>query len=115
MSRHNAEQNGVSGVYGSMSCACAIAAYLGLNLMLLEGIPQTIHFERVDWESAYPTETQLTSGVRANSADGSQATSMQVTTRTLHLFTKEKRAGRSIYTRNPHTSYLVDDARHSVV
>jgi hypothetical protein len=93
-----------------MSCACAVAAYLGF--VFLEGVPQTIHFEQVAWNSSAPTEIYSVSGIRANSADGSQATWAH--RRTLGFLANEEHVGRSIYTRSPHTAYLLDDEERTV-
>jgi hypothetical protein len=92
-----------------MTCACAIAAYLGLALPLLDGIPRTIEFKSVDWSSNSPAETYSFSGVIATSSDGSRMNRVRSTGRRFLFFLAEQRIGHSIYSRTPHVSYLLDD------
>ncbi len=101
----------VIGVYESMTCACALVAYLGLRLPLLDGVPRTIQFESVDWISESPTQTYSFSGVIATSSDGSRANWVQYTNRTFHLFVKDKSIAHLIYIRTPPATCLVSDFR----
>jgi hypothetical protein len=55
------------------------------------------------------------SGIRFNSADGSQATQIQSTSRIFGLFVQESHIGRTIYTRNPRMTYVVDDEERTAV
>lgn len=109
------EQCFMIGVYDAMTCACAMVAYLGLTLPLLDAVPRTIQFERVDWDSGRPTQTHSVSGEIASSLDGSRTNRLQYVSRRFHLFTTGKQFVHSIYDRNSHTSYLIDDEKRTVL
>ena len=96
-----------------MTCACAIAAYLGMTLPLLDGIPRTIQFEEVTWDTANVTETYTASGTIATSSDGSRAMRVRRTTSLFHMFGKGQTDRLSIYTQTPHAAYLIDHERRT--
>src|SRR5262245_31650326 len=98
-----------------MTCECGIVAFLGLSLPLMTGVPRTVQFERVNWDSDRPAYIESASGIVAISADGSRMNMARAEARSIWGTPLNLRLVQSIYTLKPHVAYLIDHQERSIV
>lgn len=88
---------------------------MGFTLPLLEGVPRTIEFKQIDWDSSHWTETYTTSGVIATSSDRSRTNVVQQNGRWLNLLPASEHAVHTIYLSKLQTAYVIDHQQHTVL
>ena len=114
MSSKSREQHSTPGVYAFMMCGCALVAYAGLMLPLLDNVPRTIQFESIDWRGSNPTEIVSQTGTIATLSDRSRANWIRGKEISLTGSVIQSWFIHSIYFRNSNTAYVIDDQHRSV-